>query len=403
MTDRLLVVDDEPSVCQLVHRKLQQEGFDVTAAGSAEEALQEIQDTEFALVISDIRMPRMDGISLIRKVKERAPDMEVIFLTAVVEVEVAVAALKLGAYDYITKPFNLDELVVKTQGALEHRRLVLENRHYHEVLERRVRERTRQIEMRTSDLFGPPIQWESPERLLPVHTLARSISHEVNGHLSAVLGFSELLLRSKGKGGDVEKYAGLIHQEGGKILALTRKLLDTFHKAPLEMKAGDLNEVLEETIGEVDPLLDLYPRVKIHLEAAPDPLFCDLDGGQMRQVLLHLILNAAQAMPKGGSIVIRSSPEDREGSGMGPAFSVSDEGEGVPPERHQEIFKPFFTTREKAAGLGLNFCRDTVIAHGGSIAFESEPGQGTLFRVWLPGVAPAVARSGQIERLTCPQ
>src|SRR2546430_3736953 len=98
------------------------------------------------LVISDLRMPQMDGVTLLREVITRWPDTAVIMVTAVAEVESAVACLQLGALDYVAKPFHLDEVRARVMQALDKRRLILENRMYHEQLEQRVQEQARRIE-----------------------------------------------------------------------------------------------------------------------------------------------------------------------------------------------------------------------------------------------------------------
>jgi putative nucleotidyltransferase with HDIG domain len=127
---RCLVVDDEPALRAVLVRTLEAAGYSCIQASTATEALAALQHGEFALVLSDIRMPGMDGKALLRAVLERWPETAVIMLTAVAEVETAVACLQLGAYDYIPKPFQVDEVRARVAQALEKRRLVMENRRY---------------------------------------------------------------------------------------------------------------------------------------------------------------------------------------------------------------------------------------------------------------------------------
>src|SRR2546429_9629137 len=141
-----LVVDDEPRLRRVLVRLLEGEGFICSEAGSGTEALEMLQHDPVPLVISDLRMPQMDGATLLREIIARWPTTAVIAVTAVAEGESAVACLQLGALAYGAKPFHLDEVRARGMQALAKRRLILENRMYHEQLEQRVQEQARRIE-----------------------------------------------------------------------------------------------------------------------------------------------------------------------------------------------------------------------------------------------------------------
>jgi len=151
---RCLVVDDEPRLRQALVRLMQLDGFTCFECGSGVEALDILAREPVILILSDLRMPKMDGAMLLREVRERYPDIAVIMITAVAEVEVAVECLGRGAMDYISKPFVLEEVRARVKQALERRRLVLENRQYHHSLEERVRVQSRRLE----ELFIASIQ-----------------------------------------------------------------------------------------------------------------------------------------------------------------------------------------------------------------------------------------------------
>lgn len=143
---RCLVVDDEARLRRVLVRLLEQEGFSCLEAASGTEALEILQRESVPLVISDLRMPQMDGVTLLREITSRWPDTAVLMVTAVAEVESAVACLQLGALDYVAKPFHLDEVRARVQQALDKRRLILENRSYQHHLEERVQAQARRIE-----------------------------------------------------------------------------------------------------------------------------------------------------------------------------------------------------------------------------------------------------------------
>src|SRR5512143_73223 len=127
MMNRILIVDDEQSMRELLSIMLRKEGFDVVAAANGESAIKAIQSDIYDLVITDIRMPQIDGIELLRTVKEVSPETVVIVITAFATTETAVDAMKLGAYDYITKPFKNEEIKLIVHKALEKRLLRKEN------------------------------------------------------------------------------------------------------------------------------------------------------------------------------------------------------------------------------------------------------------------------------------
>ncbi len=148
----ILVVDDEPSIRDLLQEGLKSSGYSCVIASDGYEALDRLKEREFSLVLSDIDMPRMDGVKLLQALQDRHPDVEVVMITGVVDVEVALQAIRMGASDYLTKPFNLDEVRFTIQKTLEKRRLILENREYQKNLEQKVAERTAQVVMKHREI-----------------------------------------------------------------------------------------------------------------------------------------------------------------------------------------------------------------------------------------------------------
>jgi putative two-component system response regulator len=148
----ILVVDDEPPVNAILEGYLSRMGYSCITAESGSEALEKLRKYPCALALCDIRMPGMDGIELLKRIKEYDEDVAVIMVTAVDNRETAVEAMREGAYDYVIKPFHLEEVLIDVQRALENRRLILERKDYQQSLEIKVRERTRELEEKHQEL-----------------------------------------------------------------------------------------------------------------------------------------------------------------------------------------------------------------------------------------------------------
>jgi putative two-component system response regulator len=145
MEELILIVDDEKMVCSLLAQGLSREGYSYLTANNGREAFQHFCKKKLSLIICDVHMPEMDGIELLERIREVDPKMLVIIVTAYAEINLAVNAIRLGAYDFILKPFDLDLVIFSVKKALEKRRLEEENKVYQEHLERLVEERTAEL------------------------------------------------------------------------------------------------------------------------------------------------------------------------------------------------------------------------------------------------------------------
>src|SRR6266852_1868463 len=192
--DRILVVDDEESIREIVSSMLTTAGYKCHQAASGNEALALLESGEkFELMLSDLMMANLDGIGLLERTKERFPDMPVVMVTAVHDISVALAALRNGAYDYLLKPFEREQLLATVRRALENRRLKLENREYQINLESLVAARTKQL-------------WEAVEDLkrsydITLEALGGALDMkdaETEGHSRRVTAFTMAIARKMG-------------------------------------------------------------------------------------------------------------------------------------------------------------------------------------------------------------
>lgn len=198
---RCVVVDDEPRLRQALVRLMQGAGFTCFASDSASQALELLDREPVALVLSDMRMPEMDGVTLLREIRAAHPDVAVVMLTAVAEVEVAVQCLANGAMDYITKPFVFDEVQARVGQALEKRRLLLENRDYQARLEERVKTQA----LRLEQLFLASVQSLAEAlELKDPYTRGHSIRvSRYGGAIARMLGLEQTIVRNIELGGQL--------------------------------------------------------------------------------------------------------------------------------------------------------------------------------------------------------
>ncbi len=200
-----LIVDDEPRLRQVMVHLMRADGFQCIEAGNGLEALEQLEKYPVTLVLSDLRMPKMDGFELLRNIRDRFADAAVVMITAVADVEIAVNCLAIGAADYVVKPYVLDDVRARVAQALEKRRLILENRAYKEGLEERVQEQARRLE----ELF-----------LASVQSLAEALELKdpyTRGHSVRVSQYSATIARSMGLGGEILRQielGGHVHDIG---------------------------------------------------------------------------------------------------------------------------------------------------------------------------------------------
>lgn len=263
-TDMLLVVDDEPIVRDVLTRKLSLSGYRCEESENAFDALKKVEGGDFSLVLSDIKMPGKDGISLLEEIRSVDADIAVIMVTAMPDVDFAIRAMRLGAYDYITKPFNFEEVLICVERALEKRTLILENREYRAKLEEKVIERTKELLERT----------RQKRKLLvnAVTSLAYSLAAsdaETEGHSRRVAASAAAIAGrmsfSAREIADIE-VAGLLHDIGK--IGISKEIL----KKELSLTASEYEDVkkhpltAERILQPIEELGDPLKLIRHHHE-----------------------------------------------------------------------------------------------------------------------------------------
>lgn len=232
------------------------------------------------------------------------------------------------------------------------------------------------------------------QKLESVGRLAGGVAHDLNNMLSPILGYADMLLSEIEAADPRGEYVRIILQAGNRARDLIRQLLAFGRRQTLYMETVDLNEVIAGFV----PLLRRTVREEVIIEllTGNDLPVVRIDSGQIEQVLMNLVVNAQDAMPEGGRISLETDVVDLDEGyaesrpaitpGRYVRLTVSDTGSGMEPEVREQIFSPFFTTKEKGkgTGLGLAMVYGIVKQHGGNIWVYSEPGDGTTFKIYLP-------------------
>ncbi len=146
MADNILIIDDEQSVLDILEAHLESEGYACTTSDSPLKALELLKEGDYSLLLTDLRMPELSGMEVVRRARELNPDVAIILVTALLEVTSAIEAMRIGAYDYVLKPFNLGEISISVSRALEKRSLIIDNRNYQQELELRMKDTQRDLD-----------------------------------------------------------------------------------------------------------------------------------------------------------------------------------------------------------------------------------------------------------------
>ena len=375
---RLLVVDDESAQVIALCRTLAAEGYATTGAGSGPEALCALRTaapdraTAFDVLVTDLMMPDMDGIALLRAAQGIDPDLVGLVMTGHGTVDTAVAAMKSGALDYILKPFNLRTIIPVLSRALAVRRLRLENT----ALLQRLANRTTELEAANRELQRANKELEA---------FTYSVSHDLRQPLNGMIGFTELLVGEKpGPLNDRQKeFLGNIRRAGQQLLRLTDELLNfsRLGQQPLERETVNVGTMVREIL---DQLRDAEPHrnVELRVSALPD---ARADSALVRQVLVNLLSNAFKFTRRVANPLIEVDGRQQAGQCT---YTIRDNGAGFDMRNAQRLFTIFHRLHSdrdfEGYGVGLSIAQRIVERHGGRIWAEAAVGQGANFTFTLP-------------------
>ncbi len=382
----ILIVDDDAALLQALPQalKLRLEGTQIDTSDAALAALQLIQEHDYDAIVSDIKMPGMDGLALLTKIKEIRPETPTLLITGHGEHDLAVQALRGGAYDFIQKPIDRDYFVAALKRAIQTRQLsrqVAEQQQalelYTQSLEQKVRERTQELAHANA----------AKDEFLSI------ASHELKTPLSSMKGIAQLLQRRLDRNGEVQSNDLLkIERAVRRMEMLVNDLLDTSlietGTFRLDHKPCNMVELCELLIQEYSA--SVYPQPMIVFEHDEEAIEIEVDVERLSQVIVNLLANARKYSPEQAPIKL-----SLHHTGAMVEIAVHDHGSGIPEAKLPHIFERFYRVpgvevqsgSSMGLGLGLYISHKIIECHNGRIQVESVEGEGSTFTIVLPSSA----------------
>ena len=376
---RLLHLEDDPVDAELITTTLMEGNIpcQTQLVDTRQAFVAALKEGRMDLILADYSIPGFDGMTALTLARQHCPDVPFLFVSATIGEELAIDAMHQGATDYVLKQ-RLGRLVPSVQRALRE----LDDR----AERKRAEEALRQSEK----------QFRHSQKMEAVGRLAGGIAHDFNNLLTVIMGYSQVLLKELGPQHPLRGKTEETLKAGEKAATLIRQLLTFSSKQSLDPKILSLNTA----VTSLESLLRRLIGEDIQLVTKLDPTNGRLraDQAQLEQVLANLVVNARDAMPKGGMLTIETAQVELTRSpvyqvtplppGNYVRLSVSDTGCGMDRKTQSHIFEPFFTTKEegKGTGLGLSTVFGIVTQSGGAIDVTSRVGHGTRFDLYFPSV-----------------
>jgi two-component system sensor histidine kinase/response regulator len=372
--EKILVVDDELGMREGCKRALTPQGFVVDTAENGTEGLRKVRADGYDLVLLDVMMPGITGIELLGLIHQHDPEIVCVVITGYATVEMAVRAMKQGAYDFISKPFTSDDLLLVVNRGLERRRLSLEAR------------RLQAVEAEARRLAQEKTRLEEIDRAKT--SFVRLVTHELRAPVAAIQSYLKLILEGYVPPEKQREILERAEARAGEQLALIADLLELGRLE--EARVGDqvslvhlddvLRKVLEQFEGEA-----MQKNLQMNVDVDCDlPPVCAVPD-QLKSVWTNLISNAIKYTPPGGTVAVSLRCADNQIVGR-----VRDSGIGISAEAQARLFTEFFRADNAKAftrqgtGLGLAIVKRIVEGAGGRIWVESELGKGSTFTFTLP-------------------
>ncbi|NVM57959.1 MAG: response regulator [Desulfobacterales bacterium] len=386
---RLLIIDDERPILEMLDLSLTSEGYEVITAESGDEGLKIFEEDNLRLVITDIKMPGLDGIEVLKRIKATDSEAEVIVITGHGDMDSAIAALQHGASDFITKPVRDEALMLAVKRAERKISVTKQLKEYTENLEQMVERRTRELRQAQEELI-------KNERLATIGETVAGLAHYIKNILTGLRG--GMYMVNRGMASDkprmVQDGWAMAHRNMEKVSELVLDLLRYSKERTPKRSVCRPNDIVSEA---AELLWDRAKEHRVKLNKVLDLNLKEayLDEEGIRRVVLNLISNAIDACiydedtSKAWEVTVKTKVETGADSGETILVEVTDNGSGMTDEVKAKLFTRFFSTKAgRGTGLGLLITQKIIREHGGEISVKSKAGQETTFSVRLKRQMP---------------
>ena len=404
---RLLIVDDEPANVVLLQYILRHAGYEnLRTTTDPRQAMTLFEEQKPDLILLDLMMPHLSGFEIMGLLGEKVSPSDclpILVLTADVTPETKHQALQVGASDFLTKPFDHVEVLLRIRHLLQIRSQHQQLSNHNDRLEETVTARTSELRQANTRLEETLVELRATqqqiiqhERMSALGTMAAGLAHDLNNSLSLILGYSELLqhdLADVAYRGQSDDFLGTIITAAQDASGMFDRLR-TFYRASeaQDQRRGlDLNALVEQAVSLTrsrwhGQAVAQGVTIQVTLEIAPDLPALQADAIELRELLTNLIFNAVDAMPQGGTLTLRTRHDPATpGEPETLLLEVADTGVGMDDETSRRCLEPFFTTKgARGTGLGLAMVYGTVQRHEGTIQLTSRVGEGTCFSLRFP-------------------
>jgi len=382
---KLLVIDDEKPVLEMLELSLTSEGYEVLTAESGYEGLEIFAEEAPKIVITDIKMPGMDGIEVLKRINNSGSEAEVIVITGHGDMDSAIRALQHGASDFITKPVRDEVLMLSLERAKKKLTMAQQLRDYTENLEDKVEACKIELEEAQEEAIRN-------ERLATIGETVAGLAHYIKNILTGLRGGMYMVNVGLEKDNSKMLREGwaVVSRNVERVSQLVMDLLTYSKDRKPEPTDCDPKELVSDVL---DLMKDYATEHRVELKTDLDPSIdhAHLDKSGIHRVLLNLVSNAIDACifdpdtGKDWEVRLRTRREEDDETSL--VFEISDNGVGMTREIRRKLFSRFFSTKEgRGTGLGLLITQKIVEEHGGNIEVSSTPGKGTTFSVHLKGV-----------------
>ena len=372
---KILIVDDEPFNVDFLEQELEDLGCETVSAKNGQEALDQVAAEAPDLILLDIRMPEMDGYQVCQRLKadEQTRDIPIIFLSALGETEDKVRAFAVGGVDYITKPFQFEEMLARVETHLTLRDL-----------QKRLQQTNSELARRLEELARSNVELQAHNEELDAYS--HTVAHDLKNPLTSLIGFSSMLQSEHAKMSDEKlcQFLNIIEKNGHKMTNIINELLllaSVRKMEKVEMNFLDTANIVTEAQGRLTHLIEEHQAEITLLENWPTARGY---GPWVEEVWTNYLSNAIKYGGQPPRVELGAT-EQADGSVR---FWVRDNGAGLRPEEQAQLFTPFtrFQVRAKGHGLGLSIVQRIVNKLGGQVGVESQVGQGCVFFFVLSGV-----------------